>query len=41
MFEQGEIGSAIVVFKVHENWKAVVVHGHDEVSEVWNMEEDE
>jgi hypothetical protein len=30
MFEQGEIGSAIVVFKVYEKWKAVVVHGHNE-----------
>lgn len=30
MFEQGEIGSAIVTFKVYDKYKAVVVHGHDE-----------
>jgi hypothetical protein len=30
MFEQGEIGSAIVVFKVYDEWKAVVVHGHND-----------
>jgi hypothetical protein len=30
MFEEGQIGSAIAAFKVYDDYKAIVVHGHDQ-----------